>query len=138
MCKHQQLTSGSTKQKFIVTFLFQKSRQRNLLGEPGVMRKKKGFDGSSENIMTKDPMSENTNARSYCASCRKSLGPAREDLVGEKIRCPHSTRFEPHVAYAVGDPEINWWLKLEVWLLKYQFQWSPLRLVPFFKAEKRK
>ena len=36
MCNHQQLTSGSTGQILLSPFLYQKSRQQNLLGEPGV------------------------------------------------------------------------------------------------------
>lgn len=88
--------------------------------------------------MTDRENTDEPKVRAYCASCQKNLGSELEEYIGERFRCPHATRLEPHVAYVVADPEISWWLKLEVWLLKYQSRWSPLRWIPCFRAKKRK
>ena len=75
--------------------------------------------------------------RAICTTCG-FLGIAKPDAIGVRFDCPNAERFRPHVSYVVADEGITPWMHFEAFLLAYQSRYSPLRVIPLFRARSRK
>lgn len=85
-------------------------------------------------------MTEKTNSAmptALCITCG-TLGPAKSEMIGVRFDCPNADRFRPHVSYVVADEGITPWMRFEALLLAYQSRFSPLRVIPLFRARGRK